>query len=401
MGHLDKNIRSQDLSEEASKEELLRYDGIVLDDPPETFGLLCVLEPPVKKAFPAPDLVVDLSGKDILFAVDAEQHIHGSYLVRRNDALLFGPNHLVVPEGFWSCEARTYKGQFLEYFEFPFYNKMFPGVRPTLEHQGAQTRIGTISLAESGGAFHIDAPVFLATPVEPPIWGRWVSTVLPKVIQYLQHMPNRMFFCYVEMEWQKRFLKFLGVSDSMILPHDPGKTYICRDIATVEYSITNMTVSAWERTNYIEIAARCWHFEKWPERIFVSRRSRSIANPNYRVLVNEQQLADMLHTLGFVTIEPELLPYDVQISLFAAAREIVFVGGSAVFNAVFCSPGTSVMTIKSSTAYIATHAGLFASLNLRYGIIFGEEDTDDPASYHKRWHLDINRTRDAVMQFFG
>ncbi|HUW80311.1 MAG TPA: glycosyltransferase family 61 protein, partial [Acidocella sp.] len=136
-------------------------------------------------------------------------------------------------------------------------------------------------------------------------------------------------------------------------------------------------------------------------KIFVSRLSRSKANPNYRVLQNEQELAAMLGGLGFVTIEPETLPFEVQISIFAAAEQVVFLGGSGVFNAVFCAPDTSVVTIESSNTYIAAHTELLASLDLRYGIIFGREDPEDNSEGHKRWTLDIPRAREELTRFFA
>ncbi len=137
-----------------------------------------------------------------------------------------------------------------------------------------------------------------------------------------------------------------------------------------------------------------------PKKLFVSRLSRSMANPNYRVLQNETELAAMLEELGFFTIEPELLPIERQISIFSTAEQVVCLGGSGLFNAAFCAPGTSVVTIESSNAYIGTHTEFLASLGLRYGVIFGREDPEDQSEWHKRWTIDVPRVREALTRFF-
>jgi capsular polysaccharide biosynthesis protein len=171
---------------------------------------------------------------------------------------------------------------------------------------------------------------------------------------------------------------------------------------TVEYSVTNMTISAAERANFFEMVAshHVAGLER-PRKLFVSRLSRSKANPNYRVLQNEAELAAILETLGFATIEPETLPFARQIALFGAAEQVVFVGGSGVYNAVFCAPGTSVVTIESSDTYILGHTELLSSLGLRYGVIFGREDPEDLSTSHRRWSVDVEAVRSVLEPFFA
>jgi capsular polysaccharide biosynthesis protein len=170
---------------------------------------------------------------------------------------------------------------------------------------------------------------------------------------------------------------------------------------TVEYSESNMTISAAERANFYEIVATCGKRGIYPRKIFVSRLSRSAAQPNYRVLRNEAELATALEALGFTVIEPEAHPLEVQIGMFAAAEQVVFLGGSGVYNAVFCAPDSSVLTIESTDIYAGAHTEMFASLRLRHGVIFGQEDRTDPQPHHRRWTLDIGRAIAAIAAFFA
>jgi hypothetical protein len=393
------NAADSGLARCALRRALQCYDGSNMVDPPAAAGLLGVLEAPRTVPRNKPVFVADLSGNGLELSLSEEQHIHGSYLVQRENVLLFGPNNLITSEGYWSCEARSYKAQFLRYLHADFYEKIYPGPKPLIDYKGSVLRLETSQMALED-VETIETPVFLATPLEPPIWGRWIITVAPKVAQYKQYGAGRKFMCYVEHDWQRAFLKLLGVEAHEILSHDPGRTYICRDVMTVEYSDADMTVSAWERANFFEMVVKHQVKVESKPKIFVSRLSRSKKNPHYRVLQNEEELAAMLAELGFVAIEPENFPFEEQISIFSAAEQVVFLGGSGVFNAVFCAPGTSVVDIESSDTYIGHHAGLLASLGLRYGVIFGQEDSADQSEAHKRWSIDVARVREELSRFF-
>ena len=345
-----------------------------------------------------PAFIADLSGRELSLATPPWQYVHGSYLVRREDVLLFGPNHVVSPAGFWSCEARSFKEQFLWYLDQDSYNKMYPGTKPRLAEK-AQRGLRTAAM-QPGDATVLDMPVFLATPLEPPNWGRWIATVAPKVMQFKLYGQGRKFLCYTALEWQKAFLHALGLQEDEILQHDPGRTYICRDLQTVEYSVTNMTVSALERANFFEIVNRLRLRITPRPKLFVSRLSRLRDNPNNAGLKNEAALAAMLAERGFALVEPEQLPFEAQVSLFAGAREVVCLGGPALFNTVFCAPGTRVVTIESSADLTAVHADLLASLDLDYGVIFGAQDPSDAPPRDKRWTLDLPRAAEVLDRFF-
>lgn len=399
---VDIDIVTENLPErrEGQLNPLHRYHNANMADPPGTLGLLEILEPAREVPRRMPAFLADLSGRGLTLNLPSEQHVHGSFLVRRENVLLFGPSNLVDEDGHWSCEARAHKRQFLSYMKFEFFDRMWPGPKPQVDERAADMRLETAHLHASD-VETIETPVFLATPLEPPIWGRWIATVTPKIMQYKQHGAGRKFFCYTTLPWQKAFLAQLGLGEDLILAHDPGRTYICRDVMTVEYSETNMSISALERLMFFEIVAA--HKIPVPPRrkIFVSRLSRSKANPNYRVLQNEAELATMLVALGFSLVEPETLSFAEQLSIFARAEDVVFLGGSGVYNAAFCAPGTRVITIESSSTYITAHTELFASLGLDYGVIFGEQDLEDPTPDHKRWHVDVARVQAHVVHFFG
>jgi hypothetical protein len=183
-----------------------------------------------------------------------------------------------------------------------------------------------------------------------------------------------------------------------VLDHDPGKTYFCRDVLTVEYSVADLSVSAGEKQVYSDLADACRRdsVDTFGERIFVSRLSTSAKNPHHRVLQNEQDLISALSRLGFRMVEPEQLSLKEQIGVFARAKCVVALGGSALFNVRFCSPGTTIVDIESSDFFVPIHSRMLSSMGHPFGVIVGQQDPTDPTAAHKRWTIDVPRACTAI-----
>jgi capsular polysaccharide biosynthesis protein len=98
----------------------------------------------------------------------------------------------------------------------------------------------------------------------------------------------------------------------------------------------------------------------------------------------------MAERLNFEIHEPETMTFADQIKLFRESSVVVGLGGAALFNVVFCKPGTTVVSIESSNSFVHNHAALFASLGHKYGFIFGCQDVTDTAPVHKRWSIDVD-----------
>lgn len=206
--------------------------------------------------------------------------------------------------------------------------------------------------------------------------------------------------CHVQRPWERQTLNALGISDEQIIPHEPGQTYLCRDAMIVEYVAgPALAVSRGERAIFKDIADSNRTDVGFGKKLFVSRQSVTKKNPNYRPLVNETDLVKYMEGQGFSVIEPELLTLPEQVSAFAQADVVVFVGGSALFNTAFCRPGTRVVTIESSGTFIPTHMEYFSSLDLDYGVIFGKEDPEDRRPHHRRWSVDVAAVGEALEPF--
>ena len=361
---------------------------------PAPIGGETVIEAAVLVPRTMPLFVVDQSATLPPWSAPAVQDIHSTLHAERRDVLLFGPSIQVLGDTWWS-ESREYGEQFLDMVASDSYRASFPGPLPHIERV-AQTR--AIDFGPVVDAIEcLDERLFLATPLEPANWGRWISTVIAKVDHFRQFGEGRRLLCVASLPWQRALLARLGVEPHEVLPHDPGRTYRCRDLASVEYNVTNMTVSAAEARRFRHLRSECTARARsangaWrpSEKIFVSRLSVSARNPHYRALANERTLSDALEARGYQVIEPETLSFDQQVAAFGNARLVVCVGGAAVYNAVFCGPETWFVSLESSDAFLGPHTSLLSSLGLRYGIIVGTQDAADPTPVHKTWTVDVD-----------
>jgi hypothetical protein len=370
-----------------------------LRDWPASDGTLTVIEEPKVEQLRPPEFVCNLSGTAIPDWFSAQDEIHGSYVVSRPDVLLFGSNHLVNRSGFWSCETRKFKRQFMELAAHPAFSHSYPGVKPRIGLEGDEIVLDCSSLTEHE-VNSVTEPVFLATPLEPDIWGRWIATVVPKCAQFQALGSGRKFFCRVAHPWQRELLRLLGIEESQVLEHEPGRTYFCRDALTVEYSVADLSVGEAEKQIYADLADACRRDsdDTFGEKIFVSRLSWSATHPHHRVLQNESDLIEALGALGFRTVQPEQLSLKEQIGMFARAKYVVALGGSALFSVRFCPPGATVVDIESSDLFVPLHSRMISSMGHRFGMIIGQQDPTDPTPAHKRWTVDVRRACAAIRE---
>jgi capsular polysaccharide biosynthesis protein len=279
---------------------------------------------------------------------------------------------------------------------YDFFKRVFPGETPKVSGVGKIPMISTTELAENQSVRWIEEPVFLATAIEPATWGRWVANIMPRVRHYLTHGQGRKFLCHANRPWERHTLTTLGVPEDQIIHHEPGCTYLCRDVLHIELEGPVLPISLGERGVLSDFVDKNQVQTSFGEKLFVSRLSASRRLPDYRTLLNEEEAIDFYSQRRFSIIEPELLSLPEQMSAFRSAETIVVVGGSAMFNAAFCVPGTRVVTIESSDSYIQTHMEYLSALDLNYGVIFGQQDPKDSRTLHARWTLDVQKSWDAI-----
>ena len=79
------------------------------------------------------------------------------------------------------------------------------------------------------------------------------------------------------------------------------------------------------------------------KKIYVTRQ-----DSNYRKLINENDVVELLREKGYKVINPQLYEIDEQIEIFSNADKIIAPHGSNLANITFCKPGTEIFEITPS-----------------------------------------------------
>jgi len=77
----------------------------------------------------------------------------------------------------------------------------------------------------------------------------------------------------------------------------------------------------------------------WPEKIYIRR------NSGIRKVTNSVQVERLLHSRGYVVVEPEKLNFSQQVQLFSHAKSIIGSSGAALANLVFCPKNATIIIL--------------------------------------------------------
>ena len=246
----------------------------------------------------------------------------------------------------------------------------------------------------------IDTPIYFATPDEHVNWGMWMLFNVPAAVHYQNYKRDYpRFFSFMGLGWQKSLLIDLGVDEAALMPQVDHELYRVKSMAVLRHSFRGMTLGDSDTAVFDGVAERYLAEapgKTYPEKIFIVRPDQG-GGP--RMLINQAELIAALEALGFVTVQPEKLPFRDQVRLFRQARVIIGLGGAAMFNTVFCRPGVRIIDIESGMGFVDSHANIFASRGADYGVIIGDQDQSDPTYYHKRWTIDVARATAAIRAF--
>lgn len=122
-----------------------------------------------------------------------------------------------------------------------------------------------------------------------------------------------------------------------------------------------------------------------PRKLFVSRDLQALARPEYRPLLNEDEIAALACSRGFEIVRPETLTLRNQIRTFGAASHIMGPAGSGMLNTIFAREGARVVDLDS-ISQVRQHARTYASSGHAYSFLFGglAEEGDRPR-HVRRW----------------
>ena len=232
----------------------------------------------------------------------------------------------------------------------------------------------------------IDGPALVLSSTEPANYGSFLFRVLPKLAMFGSMPPDWPVLAHVAYRQYRELLELAGIAPARIVPHDPAVIWhIGRAVIPGLRNPEGFLDDA-SRGFYAALKVRIGLAGRADRRIYVSRLG---LGGHGRRMLNEAALEAALANKGFDIIRPHRMTAREQIAAFANARMVVGPSGAALFNCVFCAPGTHLIDIESEPYWIHAHACLFTSCDLVWGVFEGKTTDQTVGVIHKPFTVNI------------
>ena len=236
---------------------------------------------------------------------------------------------------------------------------------------------------------HFSETVVVLCSHEPSNYGSFLFRVLPKLHAIGQlGLDGLRIVVWAHTPSFLGLLALAGVPESRIIQHDTHVLTTFNRVISPSLRNPHGFLDAESQRFFQQLAAQAPK-TGYGRRLYVSRQGQARSGASSRRMINESAVIEAVLRLGFEVIEPESLSPVDQMSAFGSADFVVGPAGSAMFNIVFCRPGTKVIDIESEGHWIYAHTGLFASCQTEYGLFVGEVDQSDASLVHRRFSVNV------------
>lgn len=243
---------------------------------------------------------------------------------------------------------------------------------------------------------HLPGQTYFVGSLEPSNYGSFLLRTLPKLL----HIRDRVteadtLLLSIEFPWVTQFISLLGLKAKVVnLPRRPlNLTLELGMLVTSSYNEGFLSRATLNSLRELIAPIPPGRLEK----IWVSRRFRAKQAPNYRPLVNEDELIDIAQAHGFSVVEMENMSLVDQISIMKGAKVIAGPSGSGLLNSIFASEGTKVIELESFTWCIRQHGKVYSSCGHPYVEIFGDFDVEDQRDMvTRKWRVSSESFKKAL-----
>lgn len=206
-------------------------------------------------------------------------------------------------------------------------------------------------------------------------WGHWLMELLPRVELYRAHPEFERLKIVVGQNKNRVFYESLlacGVAAENIvevgLERPIGfERYICCSRVFENHGWIDPANADFLHAAGDRLLAAQPNGASWPKRIFLTRD-----DARHRKLLNQDAVAALLASSGFVATSMAGKTFAQHVELFAQAEAVVAVLGSGVANLVFARPGTPVVYLAPNRDYPLFFTDVALVAKQRLGIVFGE-----------------------------
>ncbi len=240
----------------------------------------------------------------------------------------------------------------------------------------------TLSSSEisDGKKFTVERGVSLIRPGDH-IYGHWLIDILPQVWMLEKHLANKS-HSYIIRKGLPPFvyslMSLMGIHQNRLIEVNPT-TQLC---AIEEcYLVDNLR---FDQNIHPAFAEYSDSLEKMVSRnlkgknnhkyIFISRGKWKNKNPNtHRILLNAKEVEGFYRERGFSIINPQELPIEEQISLFAEAKYIAGEDGSGLHNSMF-SKNATINCLKGEKNHSLIQASIDSHRGNKIGYVLGKSN---------------------------
>ncbi|MGE4194312.1 MAG: DUF563 domain-containing protein [Pseudodesulfovibrio sp.] len=261
---------------------------------------------------------------------------------------------------------------------------------------------------------------FMLAQAGDSIYGHWLLDLLPQAVVGRDNLPPDVPFLVRRNipEYAVRLLERIGIPEKRLLREMPpmGPRHELEDCLRVGtlYAATCARNNTYLDRSRGEVYDQLLSMAtKTPavraDRVFISRTAFHQAEPNKakRRMINAAQVEGIFSQLGFACVQPEKLPFPDQVALFYHAGIIAGEDGSALHNAIWSKPGSTLICLMSPLRENEIHHAVAETKALHFRLLKGRLNDDvakglklgsvTPAEAHVApWTIDPRALKEAL-----
>ena len=304
-----------------------------------------------------------------------------AFAIRASGVTQIGSRSYVTADGRWfGDDAYLQDGEFERY------------AAHLMEGDAFQNEYLGLSAGEAAGTFALagrDRPVrrlggtvVSLCALEGGNYGAFLFRVVPKLATLPAWPEDGAVLAPPLTRSMRDLLALAGVPLGRLTMQKPGLAYALEHAVIPSMRTTHGLLDDAARAVFADLRRR-YGVPPAGRRLYVSRRGWGPGGRTPRPMLNEAEVVERLAALGFEEVRPHTMSMRAQIACFSSASIVVGAAGSALFNTVFCHPGTLVVDIESEPHWMFAHMNLFGSAGLDYAIFEARAADADWSRPHK------------------
>ena len=186
----------------------------------------------------------------------------------------------------------------------------------------------------------------------------WLFDVLPRIGIVEKNINLKdidYFLCPNLNKWQKETLKLLGINSKRCLSSVKYRHIKANNIITTSHpyiissdvikDIENLPlwISEWLRSKFLNLKSK----KEFPKKIYIDRSDSQSNLKDFRYIVNETEVINLLKKKNFVTVRLSDLNFQEEIKLFNEVEIVVGLHGAGLSNLIWCNKNSKIIELKN------------------------------------------------------